>query len=110
MPELHQDYTMLTVMQGLTALAWLASALAAWVSHHAYRQRTDLLWLIAFLLLAGVSAGNAYVASSWADNVAGIGEIQQVRFDLYTSIRLAALELAGAATVFFVFRRARVTF
>ena len=110
MPELHQDFTLLTVTETVTAIAWLACALAAWMSHRAYRQRTDMIWLAAFLVLAVVSAGDAFIASSWADAVGNLTDTQQVRFDLFMSLRLAALELAGAVAVFFVFRLPRVTF
>lgn len=110
MPEIHQDFTLLAVFGLLRAVAWLACALAALLAYRSYRQPPDLGWLVVFLLLAAVSAGQANVAASWAAVSTSIEIPPQVDYDLYMSIRMAVFELLAAVLAFFVFRRPRLSF
>jgi hypothetical protein len=105
MPELRQDFALLTVLAAAGAVCWLTSALVAFGAFHVYRQRTDLAWLAIFLLLAGVSAGQAYIADAWAN--AQTAAPPPIDLDAYLSVRLAVLELTAAILAFFAYRRPR---
>ena len=111
MPELARDFTVLSFTLALTSLLWLLCALASYFGYRAYRQRMDLGWVAAFLLLSLGRAIEAYVAKSWADSVGSLtSQVDPLTYASFTQLRVAGLELVAALLILLLFRQRRATF
>lgn len=104
-----QDYTLLSAINGLTALFWLACALSTLATYRTFRQSVDLKWTLAFCAMSFVRLGDAYVANQMAGAIALSPEItpELLHFAAFFRTRFAAIEIAAALTIFFLLRSRR---
>jgi hypothetical protein len=106
------DYTILAAIEGLIGLIWLAVALSALAGYSAFKQRTVLYWILAFVLLALVRFGDAYVARHWAAAAALTPQDmpETAQFAAFYGLRFGAIEIAAAFAFFYLFRQRRKTY
>jgi hypothetical protein len=106
MSEPSTQYSFLMAIFALTAIAWLGCALSAYATYRAFRLTVDLGWLAAYLLLAFVAVGNAFVANQWRGRIAFMPPTSQEasQFLSYYWLRLAPFGLIAAFLVFALLR------
>ena len=104
--DLSSQFTLLTLVYGLTALVWIGAALVAFSGYRAFKLRIDLGWTLAFLLLAFVRGGEAYAAYQTGQELAamGVSEATATEISLGYRVGLAALEIIAAFAIFYLFR------
>lgn len=104
--DLESQFTLIAAIYALTAIVWLGCALTALAGYRAFRLKVDLGWFFAFLLLAFVRAGEAYVAYITLDELRTMGLIEATATELSIGFRVsfAALEIIAAFAVFILFR------
>jgi len=109
MAEPGSQYTLLSAILAIVALVWGVLALSAFANYRAFKLRTDLYWVVAFLLLTCARIGDAYVASHLAGLVAVMPAQARsaAEFSGFYGLRLAGLELAATFLVFYLFRLRR---
>lgn len=105
-------YLTMTGIHVVTGLAWLINGLAAFGSWRTFRVQADLAWLLAFLLLAVVTAARAVGSYALYQQVIS-GALAASTVDLLGDIeidrlRFAALEMVAALATLVAFRARRV--
>lgn len=105
-------FLVMTGVLAVTTVAWLLNALSAFASWRTFRVRADLIWLVAFLLLAMVAGSRGLEAFRWRDQVLS-GVLSDTFKNLLGDVavgglRFAALEMVGAIATLFAFRARRI--
>jgi hypothetical protein len=103
--DLESQFMLIAVIYGLTALVWAGCALTALSGYRAFRLRADLGWFLAFLLLAFIRVGEAYVAYITLDELRTMAVVEATATELSLGFRVgfAALEIIAAFAVFILF-------
>jgi hypothetical protein len=106
-----EQHQVLLALYAINGLVWVGAALSAYVGFRAFRQRADVQWAIAFVLMAAVFFGHAYVAYRWVETLRLAEEPARIAADVavYYQLRLAGVALAPSFLVFYLFRKRRPT-
>ena len=104
--DLATSYLIHAGFLALTAVGWLGPAVAAFAAYRGFKQRLDLYWSLAFLVLVAANAGEALITYRLSQEVTAIGvrESTILQTDAFYGVRLAALEMVAAFAIFYLFR------
>lgn len=101
--NLSNQSTVILSLYLLMGLVWLGGLLAAISRYRAFKQRADLGWVGAFLLLAGVALGQAL--RLWQGNQQSL--TLAIESGIWYNLRFAALELIAAILAIWSYTRRR---
>lgn len=106
------QYTLLVALFALAALVWLGCALSTFGTYRAFRQMVDLGWTAAYLLLALLALGDAFIAYQWRSRVLFMSSTAREASQLtgYYWLRFVPFELVAAFLMFGLLRMRRKVF
>jgi hypothetical protein len=96
----------------LTAVFWFIGALSAYSGYRAFKQRVDLGWAGAFLVMGLVCLGYAWEAYGWTQGVHLLSTNMQSLQNTaaMTRLRFAAIEMLAVFAILYLFRTRRQVF
>ncbi len=101
--NLSNPYTVVLGLNFLMGLVWLGALLAAISRYRAFKQQADLAWTGAYLLLAGVALGQAFVLWQSSQQPGSLAADP----GLWYNLRFTALELIAAILALWAYTRRR---
>jgi hypothetical protein len=107
--DVQTQYYLVLGLSGLAGLVWLGAILSAVGRWRAFRQRADLIWLVAFVALALATLGRAWAAWQGVALLPALASTAQAAMEdrLWYDLRFAALDLIAALLAIYAYVQKR---